>query len=90
MKTATFPSLRVDPDLREAAESVLQVGESLSAFIEASVRETIERRRNRNEFLARGLVAREDYQRTGVSYAADAVHAELQGKLSTARKRILG
>jgi len=49
MKTATFPSLRVDPELREAAESVLQDGETLSGFIEASVRETIERRRARAE-----------------------------------------
>ncbi|MFT4433982.1 YlcI/YnfO family protein [Caballeronia sp. 15715] len=29
MKTATFPSVRVEPELREAAESVLQEGESL-------------------------------------------------------------
>ena len=55
MKTATLPSLRVDPELREAAESVLQEGETLSGFIEASVRETIERRRTRAEFIARGL-----------------------------------
>ena len=44
MKNATLPSLRVEPELREAAESVLLAGETLSAFIETSVRETIERR----------------------------------------------
>ena len=32
MKTATFPSLRVEPELREAAESVLEEGETLSGF----------------------------------------------------------
>ena len=42
MKTATLPSLRVEPELREAAESVLEQGETLSGFIEASVRETIQ------------------------------------------------
>ena len=47
MKTSTLPSVRVEPELREAAESVLQEGETLSGFIEASVRETIERRRVR-------------------------------------------
>lgn len=90
MKTATFPSLRVEPELREAAESVLQEGESLSGFIESSVRETIERRRNRNAFVARGLAAREEFERTGISHAADDVHAELKAKLEATRKRILG
>ena len=33
MKNATLPSLRVEPELREAAESVLLAGETLSAFI---------------------------------------------------------
>jgi hypothetical protein len=33
VKTATFPSLRVDADLREAAEAVLGEGETLSALI---------------------------------------------------------
>ncbi|GAA0758437.1 prevent-host-death protein [Ideonella azotifigens] len=90
MKSATFPSLRVEAELREAAESVLQEGESLSGFIESSVRETIDRRRNRAEFIARGLAARQDFARTGVSYSADEVHAELKGRLEAARKRILG
>lgn len=29
MKTASIPSLRVDPDLRHAAKSVLQNGETI-------------------------------------------------------------
>ena len=69
MKTATFPSLRVEPELREAAESVLQEGETLSSFIETSVRETIERRRTRAEFIARGLLSRDEAKRTGVFFA---------------------
>ena len=43
MKTATLPALRVDPELREAAESVLQEDETPSGFIESSVREAIAR-----------------------------------------------
>ena len=88
MKTATLPSLRVDPELREAAESVLQEGETLSGFIEASVRETIQRRRVRSEFIARGLASREEAKRTGVYIDADVVHAELAKKLALARTKL--
>lgn len=88
MKSATLPSLRVDPELREAADSVLQEGETLFAFIEASVRETIQRRRVRAEFIARGLASREEAKRTGAYVDADAVHAELARKLARARTRL--
>ena len=87
MKTATFPSLRVEPELREAAEQVLEEGESLSGFIEASVRESIERRRTRAEFMARGLASREEAQRSGVYFASEAVHAELGQMLANARAK---
>ena len=92
MKTATLPSLRVEPELREAAQSVLHEGETLSGFIETSVRETIERRRTRAAFIARGLASREDAQRTGVYFAANKVHAELGRMLDKAKaqKRIGG
>jgi predicted transcriptional regulator len=82
MKTASFPSLRVDPRLRDAAQSVLQEGETLSAFIETSVRESIERRRARAEFIARGLASREQAQSSGVYIAADEVRSELDKMLS--------
>ena len=87
MKTATLPSLRVEPELRDAAERVLQDGETLSGFIEASVRETIERRRARAEFIARGMASRDQAKRTGVYFAADQVHAELGQMLDQARIR---
>jgi len=90
MKSATFPSLRVDPELREAAESVLEEGETLSGLIEASVREAIERRRSRAEFIARGLASREDAKRTGVYFSANAVHVELGKMLAKATKRVRG
>ena len=90
MKSATFPSLRVDPALREAAESVLQEGETLSGLIESSVREAIERRRTRSDFIARGLVSRNEAKRTGVYIAAGTVHAELGKMLAKASKRVRG
>lgn len=88
MKTSTLPSVRVEPELREAAESVLQEGETLSGFIEASVRETIERRRTRAEFIARGLVSRDEARRTGAYFAAGDVHAELGKLLAKAKARL--
>jgi predicted transcriptional regulator len=88
MKTATLPSLRVDPQLRDAAESVLQEGESLSSFIETSVREMVERRRIRTEFIARGLASRDESQRTGVYYSVNDVRVMLDKKLVKAAKRI--
>ena len=90
MKTATFPSLRVEPALRDAAESVLREGETLTSLIETSVRETIQRRRLQYEFMARGLRAREEVQRTGVTHSAEAVLAELQRRLDARRKSVLG
>jgi hypothetical protein len=60
MKTATLPSLRVEPALRDAAESVLQEGETLSSFVESAVREQVQLRRQREAFIARGLAALDD------------------------------
>ncbi len=88
MKSASLPSLRVDPALRDAAESVLTQGETLSGFIETAVRETIERRRARAEFVARGLTSHDEAQRSGVYFPATQVHAELHQILERARDRV--
>lgn len=90
MKTATFPSLRVEAELREAAESVLREGETLTSLIESAMRETIHRRRVQDEFLARGLRSSEDAKRTGIYHAATKVHTQLQRRLDARRKRVLG
>jgi len=85
MKTATFPSLRVDPELRQAAEKVLQVGESLSSFVEQSIRESIERRRAQREFIARGLRSRDEARRTGSYVKSEAVIGRLEKMLTRAK-----
>jgi hypothetical protein len=87
MKTASLPSLRVDPELRRAAESVLKDGESLSSFVADAVREGIERRRLRNEFVARGLASRDKANQTGEYFSADQVQRELDGMLKEAEAR---
>lgn len=78
MKTATLPPLRVAPELRQAAEAVLREGESLSSFMEQSLRDEVNRRRMQAEFIARGLAAREDAKRTGVYYTVDEVMSSLR------------
>ena len=85
-----FTSLHVELELREAAESVLRDGETLTSLIETSVRETIRGRRVQQEFIARGLRSREDAERTRIYHSAESVHAELQRRLDARRKSILG
>lgn len=82
MKTATLPPLRVAPELREAAESVLHEGESLSGLMEKSLRDEVNRRRNQAEFIARGLAAREEAKRTGVYFTVAESLARLDAILA--------
>ncbi len=81
MKTATMPSLRVEPEFRDRAESVLKDGETLSAFMEEAVRKQVEIRKSQAEFIARGLAAREESKRTGIYHRAEDVLAELKSTL---------
>lgn len=87
MKTATIPSLRVDPELRQSAESVLREGESLSNFVEQAIRATIAHRQAEHEFLARGMAARERARRAGDHVDAAAVVSRLEGMLTRARTK---
>lgn len=85
MKTATIPSLRVDPELRAAAESVLKKGETLSAFVENSLRAQINFRQTQAEFIARGLASLAEAERTGVYYSSEEVLGELKDMLEAKR-----
>lgn len=82
MKTATIPPLRVDPDLRRAAEEVLADGETLSGFVEQSLREGIQRRRLQSEFVDRGLQSGDNARQTGRYVSPDAVIGRLESMLS--------
>lgn len=82
MKTATIPALRVEPQLREAAQSVLTEGETLSSFLEESLKANIERRLHQQAFIARGLASRDEAKRTGEYYSAESVLAELEDILN--------
>jgi len=86
MKTSTIPSLRVKPELRLAAENVLQEGETLSSFVEQSLRKNIQQRKAQQEFIARGLASAEEAERTGEYFDADYVLRELDVMLDDAEK----
>ena len=85
MKTAALPSIPVDAGLLAELEAALVEGESLASFVESSVRKAVEYRRVQADFHARGEAAREEYQRTGVSYSVDEVLDTL--RQMTARRR---
>lgn len=65
MKSATIPPLLVTPELRQAAESVLREGETLSGFVESSLVKQIEFRKSQQEFIARRFASRETARKSG-------------------------
>lgn len=85
MKSATIPSLRVTPDLRQDAESVLHDGETLSSFVEESLRQHIMRRKLQQEFISRGLSARDRARSTGQYASKDDVMDSLRAILTQAQ-----
>ncbi|MEO7623682.1 MAG: YlcI/YnfO family protein [Gallionella sp.] len=87
MKTASIPSLRVAPDLRQAAEGVLQEGETISSFVEQSLRANIARRQIQQEFIARGLASREEAYRTGKYFSDTEIFHELDNMLAQAKPK---
>ena len=87
MKTATLPTLRVEPRLRQNAEELLRPGESLSGFVEEAVRRNVDRRRADAEFLARGLANREEARRTSRYKTPEATFAKLERMLRPAPKK---
>ena len=56
---------------------MLAEGATLSAFVEQSIRNQIEQRERRQEFIARGLAAREEARRSGRYHSAKDVCDEL-------------
>ena len=88
MKTAILPSVRVDPALRASVESLLEAGETLSGFVESAVRQTVLRRQNQAEFVARGLMSLENAKRTGEYVDSDIVFEKLTKKLAAAKAKL--
>ena len=87
MKTATLPSVRVEPRLRTTMERLLAPGESLSSFVEHSIRESVERRLADAAFGKRALDSRAEAKASGVYYSSAQVLGDLRAGLKRARNR---
>lgn len=90
MKTATIPSVRVEPEFRDEVERVLGEGETLSQFVEAAVRACVLQRKSQAEFVARGMKSLASARRSGEYVEAGEVMQRLRTKLESAAKKQQG
>ncbi len=87
MKTATLPAVRVSPELRELVESVLKDGESLSMFIEDTVKKHAAWRKEDEAFYARAAQASQNLRDGGKFYTAEESIARLRAQVKRAREK---
>jgi len=86
-KTSTIPPLRVNEEVRAAAEAALMAGETLSGFVLEAIQFNIQRRTMQQEFVTRGLAARDEARQTGKYVSADEVLAGLDKTLARSSKK---
>jgi predicted transcriptional regulator len=86
MKTSALPPLRVDPALRSEAEQLLKQDETLSAFMLEALTLNIERRKARQDFLARGLASAAKARDSGDYVPASRVLTKLATRLAKAKQ----
>lgn len=67
---------------------MLRKGETLSEFIEGTVRSAEEYRRTQAEFYARGEAAWQECSRTGTAHPADQVIGEVRERLEIRRQQL--
>lgn len=87
MKNASVQTLEVNGALSAAAKSVLQEGETLAGFVEEAVRLNIAHREAQREFLARGMLAREEAKLSGQYVSSDEMLNRLDMSLAKARAK---
>lgn len=88
MKTSIIPSVRIAPEFRAQMEQVLHEDESLSAFVEAAVRDSVQQRLNQADFVRRGMASLAQARASGSYVDADAVVERLARRLDAARKTL--
>lgn len=87
MRSATFPPIRVEPEVRAEVEAVLREGESLTQFIEEAVVAAAAWRRVQAEFVSRGEREIARWKQEGGGHAVDEVMVDLQTRLDAAKRR---
>jgi hypothetical protein len=78
MSAATFPVVRTTTENRAFVESALRPNETLSSFIEESVMERAQRRKEDEAFYARAMEASRRIDAGGKTYTIDEVMASLR------------
>lgn len=69
---------------KRVRRNALAEGETLSSFVEESLKANIERRMHQQSFIARGIISRDEAKTTQEYYAADSVINELKDMLKKA------
>jgi hypothetical protein len=84
MRSATFPPIRVEPEVRAEVEAVLHEGESLAQFIEEAVVAAAAWRGAQAEFVLRGENAIARWKQEGGGQSVDEAMMQLQERLDDA------
>jgi predicted transcriptional regulator len=87
MKPSNFYSVRVDSRLRNAADKVLESGESLTSFVAHSIRYQVRRRNLQRTFIDRGLAAAAEARHSNEYYSTEEVLAELDQVIDAQKRR---
>ncbi|OXI21756.1 YlcI/YnfO family protein [Burkholderia sp. AU15512] len=87
MKTTVCQPIPIEPELLAVAERVLRGGETLSSFVEQSIRDGIAYRRLQSAFIARGIASRDEARRTVEYVSSSDALARLERLLDTMSAR---
>jgi hypothetical protein len=87
MRTATLPAVRVSPDTRSLIESVLREGETLSTFIEETVKKHAAWRKEDEAFHARAALASKRLAEGGKFLTPEESITRLRAQVQRAREK---
>jgi hypothetical protein len=87
MRTATFPAVRTTPEARALVESTLRPGETLSTFIEETVLQKAQWRKEDQAFYARAMAASKRIDEGGPTYTLEETIASLRAQIQRAREK---
>lgn len=85
MNETVKPAVIDDEEFHAAAESVLREGETVADLIDRSARAEVEYRREQSAFVARGLAALEEAERTSIWYSTEDVLSMMRARLDAAK-----
>lgn len=88
MKIAFIPQTGVDQALRDELEQALGADESMSEFVANAVRRAVNYRKIQTAFHAQGMVASEEFHRTGAGTPAEEIVETMKAMLDARRKQL--